>query len=401
MSKRRDLVVLSAILTAPLAILLATHFSVNAEVAEVVAEPAPVVACELPAPAPALPEPAPEPAPVVAPAPAPAPVVAPEPPAPTRDPSQFMLMHDADLVLDSGPELAWSSGKIGHRAAPGEFVAWRPAVADRLPEPVRALLGATVSVYSADGSACIATVGAARVQVERTGDVFEVSTDTDEGSTYEPPADASALKNMSRETFAGAGADGLLLARQRNRDDRACTGLWARRADLPAPAVFGLRDLSPEDHRRLTDDALALVRALPEFADVRDAYAARLAEYGPEYAAEQPSWDTWLDANFRVDRWDEVGGPRTFVSVELREEAEGCGDWFSEGFALILERQGEQLAVRQPGWFDLAALTDLDRDGTLEGLVTGEFGYQELMATGPNAAAVADTFSIPFWGCSC
>jgi hypothetical protein len=403
MPKRRDLVVLSAILTAPLAATLIAQTvcergdSSSAELAvEVAPHPAPVVIPEPPAPPPAA-----EPAPIPAPAPAPEPAPAGEP---TRDPSQFMLMHDDALVLHTHAELAWSSGKIGTRAGPGEFIAWRPAVADELPAPARALADATVTVYDVDGSACVATVGALRVQIERTGDVFEVpedAHDADLRSPYEPPTDRAVLRAMGRDAFTGAGEDALLLARQRNHAGRPCTGLWARRSDLPAPAVFGRHDLAEDEEAELEADALALVRTLPEFARVRDAYAERVAEVDPEYGAEVPSWDTFVDGNFRVVRWDEVGGPRRLVSVELRETPESCGDWFDEGLALIFEQQGDRLVVRQTGWYDLAALTDLERDGTFEGLVTGDFGVRRLEATGPNAAAVRDEFSIPFWGCPC
>lgn len=403
MSKRRDLVVLSAIMTAPLAaILLAQQFSGSAEIT---ADPAPDLAAPDLVSEPAEPAPiAPEPASPTSPA---SPVADPEPaepaePAaePTRDPSQFMLMHGDELVLHTGPDLAWSSGKIFHRAAPGEFVAWRRAAPEQLPGHLRVLAGATVTVYDADGSACVATVGAARVQFERTGDVFDVGDDVVDSDPYQPPADKAVLRAMSRDLFAGDSQEALLLARQRSQAGRPCTGLWARRSDLPAPAVFGRRELPGAEHQRLLADALTLIRARPEFTAARDTYLERLTEWDPDRAGEF-DWDAVVAANFRVQRWDEIGGPRRLVSVELRETPEGCGDFFLDGFALLLEHQGDQLVVRQPGWFDLAAVTDLERDGTFEGLVTGDFGRHGLEATGPNAAAVRDEFSISFWGCPC
>jgi hypothetical protein len=400
MSKRRDLVVLSAILTAPLAAtLLAPSFFASPEVPAEVVRPARITVEPAPPPV-AAPVPEPAPAPIVTVEPAPTPAG-----APTRDPSQFMLMHDDALVLHTAAELAWSSGKIGTRAGPGDFTAWRGADLDKLPESARTVAGATVTVYDVDGSACVAEVGALRVQIERTGDVFPLPEEDPDGdygfSAYEPPTDRAVLRAMGRDAFAGTGQDGLLLARQRNQNGRPCSGLWARRSDLPAPAVFGRRDLAECEERIATADALAVVKALPEYADVRDAYARRLRDYGSEYAAEAPSWEQFVDSNFRVTHWDEVGGPRKLVSVELRERPEGCGDWFDDGLALILEQQGEQLVVRQKGFYDLAALTDLERDGTFEGVVTGDFGTRRLEAIGPNADAVRDAFSIDFFGCPC
>lgn len=396
MSKRRDLAVLSAILTAPLAAtLIAPSFFVSS----------PEVTAEVVQLAPAA-EPAPAPLPIVAPFLEPAPLAAAEPeptPAgePTRDPSQFMLMHDDALVLHTAAEIAWSSGKIGTRAGPGEFTAWRGVDLEKLPELARALAGATVTVYDVDGSACVAEVGALRVQIERTGEVFPIPDGDFDSSGYEPPADRAVVRTMGRDAFAGDGQDGLLLARQRNQAGKPCSGLWARRSDLPAPAVFGRRDLAECAERIATADALAVVESRPEYAELRDAYARHLREYSPEYAAEAPSWEQFVDANFRVACWDEVGGPRKLVSVELREQFESCGDWFDDGLAFILEHQGEQLVVRQQGFYDLAALTDLERDGTFEGLVTGDFGTRRLEAIGPNAAAVSDAFSIDFFGCPC
>ncbi|MCA9635591.1 MAG: hypothetical protein KC420_06120, partial [Myxococcales bacterium] len=178
-----------------------------------------------------------------------------------------------------------------------------------------------------------------------------------------------------------------------------CKGLWARRSDLPAPAVFGLRALDDEEDAALVARALELVRPTPELAAMKSAYDARVVEYGDD--AELPTWDAFVAANARATRWDEVGGPRRVVSFELYERPEECGDYFSEHVALLFEERGGALVrLDQPGWLGLEALMDLDRDGILEGIRREDLTTM-VVAEGPNAAAFRDEFMIDYMGCRC
>lgn len=400
MARTRDLVALSAILLAPLALLLAQPVLVEQEPA---AEPAPDIALEPPAVDAAPPVVAPppvEPAPVVAEPPPvdPAPPAA-EPPPVDRDPGQAMLLHHDALVLHSAAAPDWSSGKLGITAEPGHLRLTRPTRWDRLPGPVRALEAARVVVYAADGSSCVAAVGPARLQLEQHGEVF--MDDDLSADPYDPPANKRVLRNMAQKSFENGG-DLLLLAALGEVEGQTCRGLWARRADLPAPAVFGRRDLPDDEAAALTAAALAVVREQPEFAAMRTDYLEYYADISEEDRHMWPDWDALVAANFSAVRWDEVGGPRRIVAVTLRAVPEPCSANFDGGLALFLEqRDGGLVRLAQPGIYDIGALMDIDRDGLFEAVTSeGTEGYV-LHAEGAGAAAFADSFSIPYYGCPC
>lgn len=401
MARTRDLVALSAILVAPLAAILVSQALLPAEPESVpapVTEPAPVVA---PAPAPS---PAPEPVVASAPEVTPAPVTAPEPPvaAPTsgRDPAEAMLLYKDALVLDTHADIAWASGRAAITAEHSHLLATRSVRWDRLPAPVRGLEGATVVVYDSDGSTCITTVDAARLHLERSGDIYGEFADESHES-WLPPTSKSAVRDLVKSMFAAAD-DLLLLGAQASEDGRACEGLWARRADLPAPIVFGRRTPPEAERDALSEEALAVVRAQPEFVALAAEHARHVEQLDAGSRDDEPDWDTFVATNFRVELWHELGGPRRYVSVELRlRDPMPCSDDFVGSLALLLEQRGDRLVrVDQESWYDLAALMDLDRDGVLEG-VSRDGDHTALRADDRSAASVRDEFFIPFIGCPC
>lgn len=404
MPRTRDIVALSAILVAPLVATLIVTRSSHDDTATVAAEPTPVVAVvEPPRVEPAAVEP-----PKVETPPAPPPVEPPTPatedkpaePALERDPGQLMLVVDNDLVLHTGPDVAWSSGKLNIVARSARLSVSKKADLDKLPAPVRAAASSTVTVYDSDGSACVATVGAVRVDSTQTGEVY-MGLEVPEGEEFdsaEPPKDRAALRKFAEETFKEPSGK-LLLARQKAQNGKPCAGVWARRADLPAPAVFGRRQLGDDEAKALTAKALEVVRAQPEFAQVAAAYAERVKEYGPD--AEVLAWPEFVDRYFAATRWDEVGGPRRIVSVQLHETWEGCGDYFDGSIALLFEQQGDALVrLQQPGWLYLDALMDVDRDGVLEGVTNFDL-ERKLVAAGPNASVFRDETMENYVGCRC
>lgn len=400
MPRTRDLVALSAIFLAPLAALLLAHARAPALAppAALAAEAAAAVVVST-ASAPPAPEPVAEPVP---PAPPPAVPAATAVPAPTRDPAQAMLMFKDALVLRTAAEPAWASGKLSTVAEPGHLLARRSVRWDGLPQPLHDLEATRVVVYAGDGSACVATLGAPRLQLERSGEVFSsVERDGEVYDTYEPPADRAVLSAMVKETFNHAD-DLLLLAAPRGEGDRACRGEWARRADLPAPIVFGRRTLALDASAALVAAVLTVVREQPEYADLRAEYETYTADIPDDARDDWPAWDAFAAAHLSVTRWDEVGGPRQIVSVALRADPEPCSGDFSGSLALLLEQQGDRLVhLPQPGLFDVTALMDLDRDGVLEAVTRSGHDHGALQAEGPNAAAVRDAFSIEFFGCPC
>lgn len=403
MPRTRDIVALSAILIAPLAATLILTLP-SGDAAPVAVEPT-VAVVEAPKVEPAkveppkveTPPPAPTPEP---PAPADEAEVKPFALAPERDPGQLMLVDDKDLVLHTKPGLTWSSGKVNVVARSAQLIAWQRAVLEQLPAPIRAVAGSTVTVYDGDGSACVAEVGALRVESEQTGEVY-LGMEPVEGEEFdsaEPPKDRAAVRKYAEEGLKDEHSR-LLLARQKAQDGKPCTGVWARRADLPAPAVFGRRELVEGDAKALTAKALEAVRAQPEYARVEAAYAERVKEYGPD--AQLLPWLEFVDRYFTATRWDEVGGPRRFVSVQLDETYEGCGDYFEGTIALLFELQGDALVrLQQPGWLHLTALMDVDRDGVLEGVTSFDLGHK-IEAAGPNASVLRDEYWENYVGCRC
>lgn len=408
MPRSRDLAALTAILVAPLAAALVLQ---PPDCPDPGPPPAPLPASAAPL---AAPEPAPPDAPLPAPLPAAEPAPTPAEPAQLvvqpvysalRDPSQFMLMHGTDLVLGSAPDYAWSSGKITVDADEMRLVASRRVKPGRLPDLQRALADANVVVHAADGSTCVAAVGPVRIQLEEEGEVY-VGLSEGEGDdadpTQPPVDDEPGLLETAREGLRASGEGVHLVARQRNDAGRACTGVWARRADLPAPAVFGRRELSDDEARALGASVLGLVREQPEFRDLERGYAEYLAQFD-EPDLDTPDWNALVADTTVARRWDEVGGPRRILSVEVGPTPEICSGAFGDRFAVFLEQQGDRLVrLPQPGWLDVEALMDLERDGTLEAVSHGDlFIRRQSHSAGPNAAAVTDTFTIPFHGCPC
>lgn len=394
MARTRDLAALSAIFVFPLAALLL----IKSGQQQPPSGPAPALApIELAAPEP-TPAPTPAPAPAWEPAVTPAPVV--------RDPAQAMLLHGDALVVATTVESDWATGRLAVTARPGHLIAQKPVSWDRLSNSARSLADAAVIVYDADGSACVATVTAPRLHLERTGEVFPAAFDADGDpyDSYAPPASKQQSRNFKKmmgEVFEGS-SDRLLLATQRAQNQRPCLGVWARRADLPAAQVFGRRPASDADLDALVASALPLVRLQPEFAALATAYAEHLAILERHGGGEEPDWDAFVAANLSVTRWDEIGGPRRIVSVELRLPPESCSNQFSGSLALLLEQHPDRLTrLPQPGFHDLQALMDIDRDGVLEAVTTSIYGEQRLEAEGPGAAAVADGFTIEYHGCPC
>src|SRR5690606_13624344 len=233
----------------------------------------------------------------LAPAPTPEPISAPVPapvlePAPVvRDPGEAMLLHGDALVVATDVASSWATGRLTLTAEPGRLVAQRSVSWARLPAPARNLADAAVVVYATDGSACVATVSRPRLHLERTGEAFPVTLGSDdegyEGFDY-VPTDLKALRSKVKALFEVA-SDRLLLTTQQAHDGRPCRGGWARRADLPAPQVFGRRALSPDDRDLLASSALPVVRAQPEFTALALSHARHLLE---TRRAGEPDWDT-------------------------------------------------------------------------------------------------------------
>lgn len=315
--------------------------------------------------------------------PEPIPEPAPEPTAPSLA-GAGMLLHDHQLILTTTPDLTWSKGQLRNHP-----IGWGVAVskrvdATRLPDPLRALADARVVVYAADGSTCTATTRADDLTIYGRQD----------GELAYPEGDSDELTpGQLREVREQVLREAQLLRARLHRDDaRRCEGLWARDAALPSPTVFAAAELDERDralHERLFDQVFPLAQLEPMARAYREHHA---------HADEpQPSWREYVRATLQVTRWDELGGPRSYLNVIVGDGGEPCSGLFSEQQALLFAVEGDSLRLLdQPGFLHPLAVMDLERDGLLEAVTAG--GTQLESNT---AAAPTQRYEFPYHGCPC
>jgi len=304
-------------------------------------------------------------------------------------PGAAMLVYEGQLVLVTEPDLAWATGRL--RSPPNDFsvIASKAVDLAKLPAELAPLVNARVVVYAGDGSACTATTGAMTLYGREDGDILLYG---NEGE----PLDAAGMLGLRKDVFTRAQ---LLLARQsRVAEDgrtRRCEGVWARRADLPTPAVFGLRAQDPESERALEQQVLTAIGLLPEVASLRATYEADRADrYAPE---DYPVWSAFLDETLTISRWDEIGGGRSVVNVEVGDGGEPCSDSFGEQRLLLFALQAGALVQQPGGGFSRPlAIMDLEGDGRLE--FVGDGGA---LVRSQQEDAALQSYSFPYHGCGC
>lgn len=297
-----------------------------------------------------------------------------------------MLVHDRQLVLSTAPDLTWSKGQIKAYFGEDGVTASKAVDPRRLPAELQAVADARVVFYDGHGNTCSATTSPnlLRIYGRQDGEVVY----PEEGSDEVTPAQR---REVQQQVFAEAQ---LLLARPLPPigDSERCNGLWARRADLPAPAVFGRSRRDPD----VTAEILAKIDEQPT---VR-ALAAEYADYRAERQAYDdgvPTWHDFRKASMTVDRWDEIGGPRSFVNVVIGDGGEACSDMFSSRVAVLFAlEEGKLVPQADAGFIDPVALMDLERDGHLEAVTEGAY---KLESRGP--AGVLQSFDFPYHGCPC
>lgn len=331
------------------------------------------------------------PAPVVAPAelsapldecddapPIPAAAEAGPAPAPARDPGAAVLLHGRHLVFAALPDMTWSAGppKL-HGLADGLTVdyALAPAV---VPADIQAQSGARFTVFASDGASCQADAGPLAIHGQMDG-VFLF----DEA----PPSRAEL-----RETAAALQPDAHVV-QAALRGPRGCAGVWARRADLPAPVVFGRRKVGARERaevRRLLD-------AQPAVAALRAEHAEYYADMPQEDADAAAGWSAFLDDTLELAAWDEIGGTRRYITAQVGSSADGC-DGFGERTAVLFLREGALLVPQPgPGFFDPLALMDIDHDGALEAVT--EYGHT--LESRVKDSALTFHYAFPALSCGC
>lgn len=137
-----------------------------------------------------------------------------------------------------------------------------PAV---VPADIQAQSGARFTVFASDGASCQVDAGPLAIHGQMDG-VFLF----DEA----PPSRAEL-----RETAAALQPDAHVV-QAALRGPRGCAGVWARRADLPAPVVFGRRKVDARERAEVR----RLLNAQPAVAALRDEHAEYYADMPPEDA---------------------------------------------------------------------------------------------------------------------
>lgn len=380
-----DTLVYSTILVAPLATALVYIASATAP------EPVIVVATpDCPAPAPAS-----TPTTIPAESAIAEPVLAEAVPPATAEPPPAgagVLMFDRRLVLATAPDSAWATGPL--RGHPNEYGVTATKAVDlaRLPSFLAALADQRFTVFAADGSSCVVDSGPLSIYARVDGEVRMLAASDEEWGDEGPSP--RQLAGLRKQVFADHAQ--LLVARPEGNP--RCTGMWARRADLPAPAVFGVRPLTEEATKLLADEVAPLIADLPAVARLAASYEAWYDDLDGDGREHYAKWSGFFRETISVRRWEEVGGASEYLTVDIGSDGVACSDEFAEHTSFVLVRDGDAWRVlADEGFWRPQALMDLDRDGHLEAVTANGFA---LVSSGPDHG-LAQSFEIPWWGCPC
>lgn len=291
---------------------------------------------------------------------------------------EALLLHDGQLVVVTNPDLAWAKGRGTATPIDDGFKVRRPVDPTKLPEPVQAVVGGSFALYSADGSSCVATATGLSIYGQETDQSY-----ADEG---ERMPSRSRARELADELASYAH-----VVEARLSAPSGCTGIWARSADLPAPIVFARQS----DDGRLRVRVRTLLASRPGVLAIENEHRDYLAQMDEEFRRDEEPWEILLDKSFSFERWDEVGGPRSFITAQFSTD-DGCGGFSAES-AAIFELVGDELVLHSDdGFMDPSALMDIDRDGKLEAV---SHNGEALWTRGDGS--LARDYSFPATFCPC
>ncbi len=247
-----------------------------------------------------------------------------------------------------------------------------------MPASLQTIIGARYAVYSAAGTRCDAQVEGVSLYTEETGQHF---TESDE------PPTLAGMHEMAKALNSNAY---VLQAKLAVAGD--CSPVWARSADLPPPIVFTRGGDDPSLRPRVLKHMKTL-RGIRAMGSERRAY---LRDADAEERRQAVAWDAFLDAQLKLIRWDEIDGPRSFVTAQVTHE-DGCGGFNPDPVTMLFELNGDRLTPHtDPGFLNPIALMDVDRDGHLEA-VTDNATHLETRGSQP----LAFRYSFPSIFCPC
>jgi hypothetical protein len=311
------------------------------------------------------------------PAAAPSVAQAPAPTMPAHDPGAAVLLHGRHFVFASLPDMTWSSGQPKIRGLSDGFTVDYDLARDVVPADVQSQADARFTVFASDGGTCQADAGPLAIHGRMEG-VFLFD-------------EAAPTRAELRETATSMEPDAHVV-QAALRGARGCTGVWARRADLPAPIVFGRRSVAADERAAV----LGLLGAQPTVAALRTERAEYYADMPPDDAAAA-DWSAYLGATLELTAWDEIGGARRYITAQVGSEDEGCGG-FGERAAVLFLRDGDALVAQPgPGFLDPLAVMDIDRDGQLEAVT--ERGHT--LESNREGSPLTRHYAFPDLGCGC
>ncbi len=316
-----------------------------------------------------------------------APVVEPPPIAAAPEPApedalSFALVTEAGLVLSSGAQATWGTGRLHAHAGPGEYRAAKRADARKVPEDLWAQRGRTFDLYDADGDrVCTARLGDLSVLAQHNGpglwDVFyDEYGDAPDVDYEEFEEEKHTPRQIRRAVWSRVDAESMWLVAEVVSEDSCEGALWARDAQLPAPSVLH-RSEEPNEAatRRLTE-----FETSEELAQTRTDYRQWYAELSDEEKEYETEWSaiaeqfpakalTWLDAE---------GEPR-LVELSFGVASEGCGEGYDTVIQSLAVVAGDSFEETETGTHPIAVF-DADLDGQWEFIFNdGIYGQPSLL----------------------
>lgn len=308
----------------------------------------------------------------------------------------LFLARGGDLVLSSFPETGWGRGPVGGGVGEERLWARRAVAPERVPAAMGRASGQEVVVHGIGGATCAAKVGALALYAE---EYIE-----DEWGRAMPTTRAGRRARVNE-----AMTDPLALVASLE-GPRPCGDGIAWPAEAPAPIAYVRAAMDPKEAAELRSSVTPQLAAEPEFALLRRAYREYRRELPAAWRAETDSFSKFVDTHLQVHSWQQQGGDRELLIVELRDRGAVCGEGF-DGRAVWLFEVGDGELRRLPREvdFDITVLLGEvgveDENGeSLRWMIGGDVMGETLSLAGepePGGWEGDVTFQVPVYGCPC
>lgn len=308
----------------------------------------------------------------------------------------LFLARGGDLVLSSFPETGWGRGAVRGGVGGERLWARRAVVDERVPAAMGRVSGQEVVVHGIGGATCAAKVGALALYAE---EYLE-----DEWGQAMPTTRAGR-----RERVNEAMTDPLALVAELEGPSPCGDGIaWP--AQAPAPIAYVRATMDPKEALELRSSVIPQLAAEPEFALLRRAYREYRRELPAAFRAETDNFSKFVDAHLQVRSWQQQGGERELLIVELRDRGAVCGEGFDGRAVWLFEvGDGELRRLAREVDFDITVLlgeagVDDENGESLRWMIGGDVVGETLSLAGepePGGWEGDITFQVPVYGCPC